>query len=54
MNQPAEQKQPRYVVCNCQHCDGRIEFDANEFIEKLLDPSWVPIGVGESYLRSTE
>jgi hypothetical protein len=21
---------PRYVTCNCQHCNGRIEFDANE------------------------
>src|ERR1039458_6580607 len=34
MNQPSNQPAPRYVVCNCQHCDGRIEFDANEFAEE--------------------
>ena len=34
MNQPAEQKQPRYVTCCCQHCDGNIEFDANELVEE--------------------
>jgi hypothetical protein len=28
-NQPA----PRFVVCKCLHCDGHIEFDANEFSE---------------------
>lgn len=25
---------PNYVVCRCQHCDGHIEFDANEFAEE--------------------
>jgi putative phage-type endonuclease len=39
MNQPADQKTPRYVTCRCQHCDGHIEFDANEFTE---DNSIVP------------
>jgi hypothetical protein len=39
MNLPAEQKPPRYVTCRCQHCDGHIEFDANEFTE---DNSIVP------------
>ena len=34
MNLPAEQKTPRYVTCRCQHCDGHIEFDANEFAEE--------------------
>jgi len=34
MNLPAEQKPPRYVICRCQHCDGHIEFDANEFAEE--------------------
>jgi hypothetical protein len=34
MNQPAEQKPPRYVTCHCQFCDGHIEFDANEFAEE--------------------
>jgi hypothetical protein len=24
---------PRYVTCHCQHCDGHIEFDANELGE---------------------
>jgi len=33
MSQPSDQPQetePRYVICHCQHCDGNIEFDANE------------------------
>jgi hypothetical protein len=34
MNLPAEQKPPRYVTCRCQHCDGHIEFDANELAEE--------------------
>jgi len=25
---------PRYVTCPCQHCDGGIEFDANELAEE--------------------
>jgi hypothetical protein len=25
---------PNYVVCQCQHCDGHIEFDANELVEE--------------------
>jgi len=25
--------QPRFVVCRCQHCDGKIEFDANLLVE---------------------
>ena len=34
MSEPSDQPSPRYVVCNCQHCDGHIEFDANEFAEE--------------------
>ena len=34
MSQPSEQFAPRYVTCRCQHCDGHIEFDANEFAEE--------------------
>ena len=34
MSQPINQPAPRYVVCDCQHCDGHIEFDANEFVEE--------------------
>jgi hypothetical protein len=34
MSQPSNQPAPRYVVCDCQHCDGHIEFDANEFAEE--------------------
>lgn len=33
----AEQRKenpPRYVTCHCKHCDGRIEFDANELVEE--------------------
>lgn len=33
MKLPAEQKPPRYVTCCCQHCDGHIEFDANQLTE---------------------
>jgi hypothetical protein len=34
MNPPAEQPAPRYVTCHCRHCDGHIEFDANELAEE--------------------
>jgi hypothetical protein len=34
MSEPSNRPAPRYVVCNCQHCDGHIEFDANEFSEE--------------------
>ena len=34
MSQSSNQPAPRYVVCDCQHCDGHIEFDANEFAEE--------------------
>ena len=34
MSQPSNQPAPRFVVCDCQHCDGHIEFDANEFAEE--------------------
>jgi hypothetical protein len=34
MSQPSNQPAPRYVVCDCQYCDGHIEFDANEFAEE--------------------
>src|SRR5271170_2158265 len=34
MSQPSEQSAPRYVVCHCGHCDGHIEFDANELAEE--------------------
>jgi DNA-directed RNA polymerase subunit RPC12/RpoP len=30
----AQPKPPRYVICHCQHCEGHIEFDANELVEK--------------------
>jgi hypothetical protein len=30
MNSPTEKSVPRYIICHCQHCDGHIEFDANE------------------------
>ena len=39
MSEPSNQPAPRYIVCNCKHCDGHIEFDANEFAE---DNSIVP------------
>jgi hypothetical protein len=29
-----ESNSPRYVTCRCQHCDGHIEFDANELAEE--------------------
>lgn len=34
MSQPSNQPVPRYVVCDCQHCDGHIEFDANELTDE--------------------
>ena len=30
MNQPDVQIAPNYVTCPCQHCSGKIEFDANQ------------------------
>ena len=30
MNQPDAQTAPNYVTCLCQHCGGKIEFDANQ------------------------
>jgi hypothetical protein len=32
MSQSSDQPEPRYVVCHCTHCDGNIEFDANELV----------------------
>jgi NAD-dependent SIR2 family protein deacetylase len=29
-----ESKSPNYVICSCEHCDGHIEFNANEFTEE--------------------
>jgi len=29
-----QNNQPNYVVCNCQYCDGHIEFNANELDEE--------------------
>ena len=37
MNQPDAQTAPNYVTCPCQHCGGKIEFDANQ-----LDATEVP------------
>jgi len=34
MNEQANPPTPRYVTCRCQHCDGHIEFDANELTEE--------------------
>jgi hypothetical protein len=34
MSQASEQLEPRYVICHCGHCDGHIEFDANELAEE--------------------
>lgn len=34
MSEPSSQPVPRYVVCQCTHCDGHIEFDANELAEE--------------------
>jgi len=34
MSEPGKQSEPRYVVCHCLHCDGHIEFDANELAEE--------------------
>jgi hypothetical protein len=30
MSQPDAQPVPNYVTCPCQHCSGKIEFDANQ------------------------
>ena len=30
MNEPDAQTAPNYVTCPCQHCSGKIEFDANQ------------------------
>ena len=30
MSQPYAQIAPNYVTCPCQHCSGKIEFDANQ------------------------
>ena len=30
MNQPDAQTAPNYVTCPCLHCNGKIEFDANQ------------------------
>src|ERR1035437_1826989 len=37
MNEPDAQTAPNYVTCSCQHCGGKIEFDANQ-----LDPTDLP------------
>jgi TPR repeat protein len=37
MNQPDAQTAPNYVTCPCQHCGGKIEFDANQ-----LDATEIP------------
>lgn len=37
MNEPDAQTAPNYVTCPCQHCGGKIEFDANQ-----LDPTEIP------------
>jgi hypothetical protein len=34
MSQPSDQPQPHYVIGHCQHCDGHIEFDANQLAEE--------------------
>jgi putative phage-type endonuclease len=34
MNEQANPPTPHYVTCRCQHCDGHIEFDANELTEE--------------------
>ena len=31
MEQPDAQTTPNYVTCPCQHCSGKIEFDASTF-----------------------
>jgi len=31
MSTTSDELEPRYRTCACQHCDGRIEFDATEF-----------------------
>lgn len=32
MNQPDAHPAPNYVSCPCQHCSGKIEFDANQLV----------------------
>ena len=34
MSQLSKQFAPRYVTCQCEHCEEHIEFDANEFAEE--------------------
>jgi hypothetical protein len=34
MSEQANSPTPRYVTCGCQHCDGRIEFNANQLTEE--------------------
>lgn len=40
MNQPDAQTAPNYVTCPCQHCSGKIEFDASQLgaTEKITVP----------------
>src|ERR1035438_7150788 len=39
MSEPRDRPAPSYVICNCQYCDGHIEFDANEFtVENSVVP----------------
>jgi hypothetical protein len=40
MNQPDAQTAPNYVACSCQHCSGKIEFDANQL--DLAENTTVP------------
>ena len=37
MNEPDAKTASNYVTCPCQHCGGKIEFDANQ-----LDPTDLP------------
>jgi putative phage-type endonuclease len=34
MSELSKQLAPRYVTCQCKHCEEHIEFDANEFAEE--------------------
>ena len=60
---------PRYVTCRCQHCDGRIEFDADELGEEtsvtvpcphcqletlIFEPPATPVGATGTSSRKTE
>ena len=40
MSQPDAQPVPNYVTCPCQHCSGKIEFDANQLdaVENITVP----------------